>query len=77
MYQVFLHGYYLWEELMQNEGRSEYQVFLHGYYLWEELMQNEGRNDHVQHYGPWGWIGGFILGALIIYAMFSIADGFM
>jgi hypothetical protein len=54
-----------------------YQVFLHGYYLWEELMQNEGRNDHVQHYGPWGWIGGFILGALIIYAMFSIADGFM
>ena len=54
-----------------------YQVFLHGYYLWEELMQNEGRNDHVQHYGPWGWIGGLFLGALIIYAMFSIADGFM
>ncbi|MDG1981690.1 MAG: hypothetical protein P8I89_01945 [Alphaproteobacteria bacterium] len=40
-------------------------------------MENEGRNDHVEYYGPWGSIGGLFLGALIIYAMFSIADGFM
>ena len=50
---------------------------LHGCFLQEELMENEGRNDHVEYYGPWGWIGGLFLGALIIYAMFSIADGFM
>jgi hypothetical protein len=52
-------------------------IILHVSCLWEELMENEGRNDHVEYYGPWGWIGGLFLGALIIYAMFSIADGFM
>ena len=52
-------------------------IFLHGTHLWEELMENEGRNDHVEYYGPWAWAGGLFLGALIIYAMFSIADGFM
>ena len=52
-------------------------VFLHGCFLREELMENEGRTDHVEHYGPWAWVGGLFLGALIIYAMFSIADGFM
>ena len=40
-------------------------------------MQNEGRNDHVKYYGPWAWVGGLLLGALIMYLMFSIADGFM
>ena len=40
-------------------------------------MENEGRNDHVQYYGYWSWVGGLILGALIMYLMFSIADGFM
>ena len=52
-------------------------IILHGLSSKEELMENEGRNDHVEYYGPWGWIGGLFLGALIIYAMFSIADGFM
>ena len=52
-------------------------IILHVSCLREELMENEGRNDHVEYYGPWGWIGGLFLVALIIYAMFSIADGFM
>ncbi len=39
-------------------------------------MASEGRNDHVSYYGPWAWIGGFLIAFLIIYLMFSIADGF-
>tara|TARA_B100000401_G_C52214668_1_gene443091 strand:+ start:239 stop:361 length:123 start_codon:yes stop_codon:yes gene_type:complete len=39
-------------------------------------MASEGRNDHVNYYGPWAWIGGFLIAFLIIYLMFSIADGF-
>ena len=40
-------------------------------------MENQGRNDHVEYYGAWGWIGGLAVGAVIIFTMFSIADGFM
>ena len=39
-------------------------------------MASEGRNDLVIYYGPWAWIGGFLIAFLIIYLMFSIADGF-
>ena len=39
-------------------------------------MASEGRNDHVKHYGPWGWISGFVLASTILVLMFAIADGF-
>ncbi|MDA0763038.1 MAG: hypothetical protein O3A39_01255 [Proteobacteria bacterium] len=39
-------------------------------------MQSEGRNDHIDYYGPWGWLSGFILGTSLILIMFVVADGF-
>jgi len=35
-----------------------------------------GRYDPVRYYGPWAWIAGLLLGALIMWLMFSLADGF-
>ena len=35
-------------------------------------MENQGRNDHVEYYGPWGWIGGLALGCnYYVYNVFS------
>ncbi len=40
------------------------------------MAEESGRHDPVHYYGPWAWIGGMLFGALIIYTMFTLADGF-
>ncbi len=40
------------------------------------MAEESGRHDPVHYYGPWAWIGGMALGALIMYGMFTLADGF-
>lgn len=40
------------------------------------MDEEGGRHDPVRYYGPWSWIGGLILGAVIIWLMFALADGF-
>ena len=42
----------------------------------EDVMAKPVRSDHVDTYGPWAWIAGFVFAVLITWMMFYIADGF-
>jgi len=42
----------------------------------EDIVAKPVRSDHVDTYGPWAWIAGFVFAVLITWMMFYIADGF-
>jgi len=40
-------------------------------------VDDDRAKDHeFDAYGPWGWIGGFVFGGLLLWFMFALATGF-
>lgn len=38
-------------------------------------MLEEQDREESEEYGPWAWIGGFAIGAVLILLMFTLATG--
>ena len=38
-------------------------------------MLDEQDREAADDYGPWAWIGGYVLGGIIIALMFTLASG--